>query len=231
MVKKLIADGVIGDLLELRGRGKEDARGGGEDLWVLGSHVLDLMRFFAGDPLDCYATVTVQGRPAAKADVVAGNEGLGPLTGDAIHARYTFPNGVIGSFSSVRGKGGNPSRFGVQIFGSKGVMEVVSGYLEPAWLLKDPGWSPGRSSQKWVSVSSAGIEQAEPLKGRGLPGGNVAAVHDLISAIEQNREPACSMYAGRSVVEMIAGVFESHRVGKPVPLPLATRDHPLTLLG
>src|SRR5262245_27820476 len=37
--KELIDDGQIGDVLELRGRGKEDARVGGEDLMVLGTHI------------------------------------------------------------------------------------------------------------------------------------------------------------------------------------------------
>ena len=39
VVKSLIENGEIGDVLELRARGKEDQRGGGEDLWVLGSHM------------------------------------------------------------------------------------------------------------------------------------------------------------------------------------------------
>jgi predicted dehydrogenase len=41
IVRDLVEDGRIGRLLELRGRGKEDARGGAEDLWVLGCHVHD----------------------------------------------------------------------------------------------------------------------------------------------------------------------------------------------
>jgi predicted dehydrogenase len=48
--REAMTGGLLGDILELRGRGKEDARGGGEDLMVLGTHVMDLMRFFAGDP-------------------------------------------------------------------------------------------------------------------------------------------------------------------------------------
>ena len=36
-VAKLIKDGAIGRVLEYRMRGKEDGRGGGEDLWVLGA--------------------------------------------------------------------------------------------------------------------------------------------------------------------------------------------------
>ncbi|MCB1212646.1 MAG: Gfo/Idh/MocA family oxidoreductase, partial [Verrucomicrobiales bacterium] len=38
VVKKLVEEGEIGRLVEIRARGKEDARGGGLDLWVLGSH-------------------------------------------------------------------------------------------------------------------------------------------------------------------------------------------------
>src|SRR2546423_5034561 len=43
-IREMIAAGRLGDLLELRGRGKEDARGGGQDLKVLGTHVMELMR-------------------------------------------------------------------------------------------------------------------------------------------------------------------------------------------
>ena len=121
VVKDLIASGEIGDVLELRGRGKEDARGGGEDLWVLGSHVLDLMRVIAGDPLDCFATLQVNGKRVMKADVKPGNEGVGPLAGDHVQARYTFAGGVTGIFGSPRNAGRNPSRVGLQIYGSKGV--------------------------------------------------------------------------------------------------------------
>ncbi|MDZ4686893.1 MAG: Gfo/Idh/MocA family oxidoreductase [Planctomycetaceae bacterium] len=230
LVKKLIASGEIGQLLEMRGRGKEDHRGGGEDLWVLGSHILDLMRFFAGDPADCHAVVTQSGHPVTKADVVEGNEGLGPIAGDTITARYAFPNSVAGHFASYRKQGGSPSRFGLQLLGSKGVIEVFTGYAEPAWILRDSSWSPGRSGAKWQKITSNGIDQPETITARGLDGGNVAAVKDLMESIEQDRQPLCSMYDGRASVEMILAVYESHRVGRTVPLPLKTRENPLSLM-
>ena len=61
-MKKLVDEGLIGRLLEVRTRGKEDHRSGGEDLMVLGTHCLYLMRLFAGDPLWCSARVTQDGR-------------------------------------------------------------------------------------------------------------------------------------------------------------------------
>src|SRR5205085_7551772 len=38
-VREMIAGGRLGDVIELRGRGKEDQRGGGQDLMVLGTHI------------------------------------------------------------------------------------------------------------------------------------------------------------------------------------------------
>ena len=233
VVKREIKNGLIGKVLEYRARGKEDAnRGGGEDLWVLGSHVLDVMRFFGGDPTTCYATVLNKGHPATKADVFEGNEGIGPLTGDAINATYTLPGGVTGYIGSHRGAAGSPSRFGLQIYGTSGVIEVLTGHPSKCFVLQDGSWSPGRSGKNWVAITSAGVGQPEALPASGLHGGNVIAVNDLIDCIERpDRQPRCSMYDARWTVEMIAGVFESHRVGGPVALPLENRENPLTMLS
>ena len=230
IAQDLIQGGEIGQVLELRGRGKEDQRGGGEDLWVLGSHVLDLMRLFGGDPLDCFAGVSIQGRPVGKADVQPGAEGLGPLAGDQVLAQYRFPHGVTGYFASRRGMGGSPSRFGLQIYGSKGIIEVLTGYPAAVWLLRDPSWSPGRSRATWLPVTSNGVDKPETNPDSGLDAGNVAAVKDLLQSIADQRSPRCGMAEGRWTVEMICAVFESHRLGKPVTFPLQQRENGLGLL-
>src|SRR5690606_5238303 len=100
-------------------------------------------------------------------------------------------------------------RFGVQVYGSKGVLEILTGHLPQVWFLPDPNWSPGRSKTAWQPVTSQGIGAAETLKDGGLGGGNILAVQDLLAAIEENRQPECNIYEGRTTVEMIAGVFES----------------------
>src|SRR5262249_54515508 len=83
-VRELIAAGRLGDVLELRARGKEDSRGGGQDLMVLGTHLMDLMRFLVGDPAWCFARVWQGGKLVAKSDVREGGEGMGPVAGDRI---------------------------------------------------------------------------------------------------------------------------------------------------
>src|SRR5690242_14234789 len=42
-VKELVAQGAIGKLRRIRGKGKDDTRGGAEDLIVLGTHIVDMM--------------------------------------------------------------------------------------------------------------------------------------------------------------------------------------------
>jgi predicted dehydrogenase len=231
-VVKVIADGTIGELMEIRGRGKEDARGGGEDLWVLGSHVFGLMRSIAGaSATSCYATVTQQGRPLVKGDVREGPEGIGLLAGDHVQASYAFPKSVSGYFASRKGMAGKPTRFAVQVFGSKGIIELESGYLVKADLLRDSSWSPGRTGSKWEKITSAGMDKPEPRTDGSYEGGHVAAIADLIEAIEKDRSTKCSARDCTAIIEMIAAVFESQRVAKPVDLPLKTRVNPLSLLA
>ncbi|MFH1266096.1 MAG: Gfo/Idh/MocA family oxidoreductase [Planctomycetota bacterium] len=230
VVRELIESGKIGRVLELRARGKEDGRGGGEDLWVLGTHVLNLVNHLGGEPKSCYATVEKEGRPVTKDDVAPGNEGIGPLAGDEIHAMYRLDGGRTAYFDSVRGAGGRPSRFGLRIFGSEGVIEMGTGYLPPVFFLPDSSWAPGRSGKAWVPVSSAGVGQPEPLSDGGLYAGNVLAVNDLIAAVEEDGQPQSSIYEARTATEMIVAVFESHRQGGPVAFPLENRQNPLAML-
>lgn len=230
VVRELLRSGALGQVLEFRGRGKEDARGGGEDLWVLGSHVLDLIHTLGGEAKWCFATVLEGGRPIRKGDVKPGAEGIGPLAGDEVHALYKLASGATATFDSVRKAGGEPSRFGLQIFGSKGILELGTGYLPAVSYLPDPSWSPGRTGKKWLPVTSAGVDKPEPLKDGGLHGGNVAAVKDLIAAIEGDRQPESSLREAMAATEMIVAVFESQRLGAPVPFPLKNRQNPLTML-
>ena len=58
---------------------------------------------------------------------------------------------------------------------------------------------------------------------------HIAAISDLIHAIETESETKCSVEDCRGVVQMTAAIYESQRVGGPVALPLKTRRNPLTL--
>jgi predicted dehydrogenase len=126
--------------------------------------------------------------------------------------------------------GGSPTRFAIQVFGSKGVLEMESGYLAPAYILRDSSWSPGRTGKAWEKVTSAGIGKPEPRTDGNYEGGHIAAINDLVDAIERQRTTRCSAEDARAIIQMIAAIFESHRVGGPVDLPLKTRENPLALM-
>jgi predicted dehydrogenase len=227
VVKDLITAGRIGDVLELRGHGKEDARGGGEDLMVLGTHAFDLMRFLVGDARWCFARVSAGGRRATGGDVRQATEPIGPILGDHITAEYGFDGLAVGSFATHRAKAGANTRYWLEIRGTKGQVHVGFGALPPAYLCEDPSWMPGGSKAPWQEITSAGVGKPEPLSAKDVDNGNIWIVNDLIEAIEKDRPPLDSIHDGRAALEMILAVYESHRLDRPVELPLKNRRHPL----
>lgn len=221
--KLVVEDGLIGDILELRTRGKEDHRAGGEDLLVLGTHLFDLMRYFMGDPEWCFADVTVEGKPARKEDAREATEPLGPVVGDRLHAMYGFKNGIKGYFASTKSAEGGGGRWGMDIYGSKGVVSIRQDVAMPVHVLLDSTWSPGGRESKWEPLPDAPDAPTQPDAAHR----NAPITNDLIAAIEADRIPAVSIQDGRWSLEMIQAVYASHLHRAPVTFPLQQREHPL----
>lgn len=232
VVAKLVAEGAIGRWLEIRARGKEDTRGGSLDLWVLGSHLLNLALYFTGPARSVSATVLQDGKPVVAADVKDGAEGIGPLAGNAVHARFETEKGIPLFFDSIAGAGVRESGFGIQLIGTEGIIDLRADTEPFAQHLAGSPFRPRAEMKGWVPVSSAGLGQPEPLTDlRQRVGGHQGPVRDLIAAIGENRAPLCSDRDGRDVVEMTLGIFESHRrEGARVGFPLEDRTNPLTRL-
>lgn len=231
-VEQMLKDGAIGQLLELRGRGKEDQRGGGLDLWVLGSHVMNLANFIGGKLIACSATILQDGRPVTRADVNDGAEGVGPLAGNQLHARYEMQIGVPFYFDSIAKAGIPAANFGLQLIGNKGIIDLRVDTEPLAQMLEGNPTKPTQDARAWVPISSAGLGKPEPIEKLGNQvGSHRLAAQDLIAAIREKREPLCNATEGRTTIEMIHAVFESHRLnGQRVPWPLQTRENALGLL-
>ena len=222
-VRRLLQEGAIGELMEIRARGKEDARAGGEDLIVLGTHCFDLMRFFAGDPEWVFAHVTEQGREVRRGMERKPTEPVGPVAGDEVAAIFRFGRGIDGHFGSRRSDVRSGNRFGVTLCGSKGLIFIPLSAVpnEAATILR---------SASWALDKPGGWERLEPPP-EGISQDREAAnrmmAADLIEAIETGREPVCGARDGRWAVEMVMGVYQSQLSGGRVPLPLRDRRHPL----
>jgi len=119
--RMILEEAIIGEVLELHSRGKEDRRAGAEDLIVLGTHSFDMMIALAGRPLWCSSHIQEGDRPAGPADVRDATEQLGPIVGDCVQATFGFPDGVYGYFSSARTPDGNGGRWGVDVYGTRRV--------------------------------------------------------------------------------------------------------------
>ncbi len=225
----LLASGALGTPLEIRARGKEDQRGGALDLWVLGSHVLNLAVFLAGKPLACSGMAYQKGVPATELDIHEGDEGVGPLMGDAIHARFEMESGIPLFFDSKKGLGDPSANFGIQVLCTNGTVDLRIDKEPLIHVQMGNPLKPDTAPRSWIPLTSAGLGKAEPIQNiRQLIAGHQQPVLDLIASIETNRQPLCGPEDGRTIVEMIHSLFTSHiRGGARVPLPLVARGNPL----
>lgn len=222
--KLLFEEGLIGDILEIRGRGKEDARSGGEDLIVLGIHLFDMMIYFLGKPRWCASRILVDGRTAARDDIRDATEALGPVVGDSLHAVFGFDRGVPGYFTSTKVKNANPGRYGMDIYGSNGIATIRIDPKPTVYYIQEPSWAPGGKDSIWKRLPDCpGAPEREP----GAVAHYAPIIDDLIEAIEEDRAPKISLEDGRQATEMIQAVFEAPLHGGYVDMPLKERAHPL----
>jgi len=229
VIKRLIKAGELGTILEYRGRGKEDARGGMLDFWVLGSHVSNLATGLGGDPVACSAMLYQGDRPCGPADVREGDEALGLLAGNRVHARFDLAGGVPYFFDSVQNAGTKDAGFGLQVIGTKGILDFRIDRQPLAHFRAGNPFQPTTAAQPWQPVSSAGIGQPEPIAdlAKRLSSHQIAG-EDLIAAIQENRPPICDDRQGRVTVEMACAIFGFHRQGgQRITFPLANRENPL----
>ena len=220
--KKVIDDKIIGTLLEVRARGKEDHRAGGEDLIVMGTHAFDLMRYFAGDAQWCQADFTQNGQPATMADVREATEPLGPILGNRLHAMYGFAMGAAGHFSSMKTKEAG-TRWGVDFYGSSGIVTIRVDVLPKVSWLDDATWAPGTSGKAWQALPDLPEFVMQDQKRER----HKFIVDEWIAAIEEDRVPTVSLQDGRAAHEMIQGAFQAYVDSGRVALPLEKRGHPL----
>ena len=232
-IERMLKEDGLGQVLEIRLRGKEDSRGGAQDLWVLGAHLVNVAAFFGGAPKACTATLFQDGKPATKADVKEGAEGVGLIAGNAVHARFEMERGMPVFFDSIANAGAKTSGFGLQLIGTKGIIDLRFDTDPIAHLMAGNPFQPEKEPRAWVPITSAGPGQPEPIADcKDQVSSHLLAARDLLAAIREDRAPLCSAADGRTVVEMIMAVFESHRLnGQRVTLPLASRQNPLAQIS
>lgn len=240
---ELVQQGEIGRLRLIRGFGKMDRRGGGQDLMILGTHVLDLMRLFGGDATWASAEILDDGRLTTPADLRAGDEEIAPIAGNGLRATYGFSgigdNGsLIGQFESYAGLGEGEELFGFELVGEKGQLSLRGGFTKRLLRYPRPYINPGADYDHWSWVQTPNVEAGDvPYRETDeqvdsatlVQRANRRIVSDLLEAIEQDREPLGSGQRARAALELIQAIAAAHAAGGRVTLPLQQRTHPFVL--
>jgi predicted dehydrogenase len=218
-LKQVIAEGTLGELMELRAYGKQDRRAGGEDMMVLGTHLFDLLRLFAGDPLWCTAHVLWQGRDITVSDAHTVEDDVGPVAGDQVFAQFAFARGINATFTSTERLRETVGHWGLELHGSKGIARIACDAVPKVFLRRTTGWKAENPTDTWQPLDPAFLKLP--------PAQNVAPVRDWLEAIAQNREPECSGRNAAWAVEMASAVYQAALDKKRVVFPLRERTHPL----
>lgn len=229
-LEKALREGLIGEVLEIHTVGKMGSRAGGQDMMVLGLHVFDLARLFAGEVQWCQARIRHQGRPAAVGDArESPSDRVGPVVGDDIFAHFAMDSGVNLTFRSRVGLEKAAGPFGMEIIGSRGVIRLNSGAVPTLSILADPSRNATTRTESWKAWTG-GVEPAAEALFDGLAGYDAAhrrVVRDWLLAVDEKRDPLASGERAMKAIEMAHGVFQAGLEGRRVDFPLATRTHPL----
>jgi predicted dehydrogenase len=223
--------GRFGKLLRLHARPKDDHRGGGEELIVHGTHLMDLMVFFAGPPRWVSGHVAVGTRDATREDRRRATEPVGPVAGDSIAATYGFDQGVRGFYDSTAHLF-RPERtpYGLYLECEEAILAIRSPgdvYVYPAAVVVPE--NPKLTWQKvWVEDWHFYPDHKPRPMNDWIDRGNKVLVRDLLEAVAQDRPPLASGADARLALEMIQGVYASHLAGGTRrAIPLSERAHPL----
>lgn len=237
--------GKYGRVLRMRARPKDDARGGGEELLVHGTHWFDLMIAIAGVPRWVSGHLRVNGREAMKTERREGSEPVGPICGDSVMALFGFEDGIIGSFDSTSNTSPGSRRstnsdqpkpkwdsvYGLTVECEDAVLQL----RQPGDVFVYPanGVLPDFEQLQWKKLwvedwHFTPEHQPRAIRQEWLSLGNRSLANDLLDAIEKNREPLSPIRHAVLITEMVQGVYASHfSDGRRVSIPLATRQHPL----
>ena len=227
--KNLVDRGEIGQVQTIKSHGKCDQRVGAMDLAVLGTHMLDSMRYIAGaDVAWAYGHVTKDGEEVTAADVYEEKEGVGKTAGNRVWAYYAFKNGVTGSFESYAGDNPGGRWFGFEVHGSEGILAVRNSPKSEMYLYPHAFWTPGEDDPEWERIHLPEWDRHENHTRQS----NLMILEELVQAIEIDGEvtKCCSGADARAALEMIMAVHESQRLKSRVDFPLVNRENPYDLL-
>ena len=225
-INKVYREGKIGELRYIYASGK--GYYGGFGLMEIGTHALSNVIGFGGKCRNVTAHATTRGRQVTPHDVLPAPRGNGTVFGDRITATLQFDNGVTGTLLQHQFDNIQQDAHIVELYGTEG---RLLWHTKGAWWLPDPHSVPS-GNHEWRALApiyaDSYEEAAKEIPDRyNMVEGDYWFVDEYVRALDEGRPHACSGEAGRHIVEIIMGIFESAAYGTRVDLPQSNRRHPL----
>ena len=192
---------------------KDYKMSGGGPMMLMAPHTYCLSRYFAGD------VEWVMGNVGRDMDLPVEDWG---------GASLRFKNGVNAALE--HNNIGNHNSYFIHLWGTEGQIKVEqlmdkeakSGQRMTLHTIDKSKMEQFPFLDKKVDVKVEGPNVSDDIDGVWL-----RMVGDFLESIETGEKPIASAEDGRAAVEMIMAVFESHRLGRRVSLPLKTEKNPL----
>lgn len=224
-LQAMVRGGAIGDVKSvfLRGKGYY----GGYELMNIGTHRFNAALAILGHPTSVLAHLTTGGRETAPEDVVLAPGGMGAIAGEDVSAYFVFPGSTYCFTEYHRAPQAASENALFDVRGSRGTLAIMEGqrglfhypqfrFEPPAAAWREVALTPGERLTFGFDFF-AGESKASSLW----------MLDEMVRALDEGREHECSGREARVALEMIMGIYESHRRAARVSLPLADRDHPL----
>ena len=244
--EEMIHSGAIGELVGVRIVDK-GGRPAGNSLMEMGTHLFDHTRLYAGDPIWVAAHLTdaqADGRRHTSTvnDIMysqtawPADRDCGLVLGSRATTVFGFDsaslhNGLEATFVSYNQPGGDKSwPDQLELIGLDGVLAYRTGDL----FLHRGAWGAPVHFEPVLTGPAAQVAEPplptglSPKHVTGFLGSFVTMLTELRAAIEEERPHRSDVRDGRWALDMIMGVYESHRQnGARITLPLSQREHPL----
>ena len=218
-LRGLIDDGVLGRLVLgeastkwYRTQGYYDS-GAWRGTWALdggslmnqGIHYVDLLRWIMGPVTEVSAICSTQGHQVEVEDTAL--------------AVLRFSSGAVGTIvSSTAVFPGFAQR--LEVSGTGGTVVVEDGEIvHRAFTSDSPELGQGGAQLPRPAAEPGAAANAAALD----VASHAAQIADLLTAVEQGREPSVTGRSGRDALEVVCAVYESARTGRPVVLPVAAQ--------
>lgn len=221
--KAMLDAGEIGELLFIRGHNK-GGRKCGNEMMEMGTHVTDRMLVYGGEATWCNAWVTWQGRPAGVGDIMEAQEmsprdrDSGLALGDRAFAQYGFTNCPAGEMAFFAHERTDVRSYGVDLVGAEGQLALRHSSQGLVYHLPQAISFAGDGQDPWRAIDISEELREDPI---------AIMVRQLVRAADTGRPHPSSGAVGRGALEMVMGIWESHRRRNRVEFPLQPRDHPL----